>query len=273
VNAAQAAMVAYLNYMYDHSAVPVPLVTQISLPDQHDNLRVYYTILRTDGFARYYVTTLPAGTNAAQPAATPAGPTAAPAPTEPKAGETVAPGADVAVARGVLEVHRFDRANVVAAFAFSTLHVTSFNTIPTKGAQGNGALLIDSSSVAGEHVVLGLDYYFAPRDTYPGAQPSPWSLFGLFAGVSLNAGNNYLVGLTFEPQLGLNITGGIHWGREHVLQPPFAVGTTVADKPELVTEDRQRHGMFVAAGLDLQIFRKVFGLVTGIGSTGSGTTP
>jgi hypothetical protein len=205
---------------------------------------VYYTIVRSERYARYSVV--------------PVTEVVAAAPSPVKPADALPQPANVILASGALEVHDFSRATVVAAFAATTLWNNNFGT--------SDNTVIRTSRSRAEHIIVGLDYYLCNRDTYPGARNKLLAEFGIFGGVSVNALNNYFAGLAFEPHLGVNITAGVHFGRETALQAPFVSGGSIAADSTPRTYQRQTKGYFISAGLDLQIFRKVFGAVTGVGA-------
>lgn len=76
--------------------------------------------------------------------------------------------------------------------------------------------------------------------------------------------NSYFVGPFWEPFVGLQISGGVNFGNETVLNPAYKFNTPV-DLTGSFTTNKQKTGAFVGIGLDLGIFKKVFGQVTGIG--------
>jgi hypothetical protein len=254
VNAAESRLLARVNYVYDHSAVAVPLVKQIDLGKHTGNLKVYYSVYRIENFARYVV--VAASSSAA-----------------PKGGEAATGPAGVKVASGMFEVHRFDSATVVAAFAFSPLRHNDYQTRPVAtGDQTTHVVTLASTERFQPHVILGLDWYVHPRDTYPGMRHRASDTLGIFGGVSLNALNNYFVGLAFEPTLGVNFVAGAHFGTETALRSPYRVGDA-APTTAAPTYERRANGVFFSAGFDLRIFQSVFGKVTGIGTPPTPTTP
>ena len=290
INALQSRLVECINDIYDHSAIPDPLVKQIDLSQYSGNLIVYYKIHRVENFVRYQVVTPVTGagsggnapvatlptTVATAPAAT------APASTAPAAATASAtsstssatstptppPPGDV-VAQGSFEVHEFDRAAVVAGFVFSRLHNNSYSALPTSSNGTTTYTAVLSSQPFQPHVLIGVDYYFCPKDSFPtkgrGYHPK-LSDFGLLGGVSANALNNYFVGLAWEPTLGFNFGVGAHSGTETRLQgPPQLASSTVPTYDQRVTK------LFFMAGFDLKIFRKIFGSVTGVGTSASAT--
>lgn len=96
------------------------------------------------------------------------------------------------------------------------------------------------------HVLLGIQYYLRVRDVFPGRSKPAWGILG---GVSLNTLDTFFAGLSFEPTPGFNFAGGLR-----------------------ISTGNHPKGAFGMLGLDVDIFRKVFGKVKGIGtaSTQSG---
>jgi hypothetical protein len=192
----------------------------------------------------------------------------------------------VVVARGSFEVHDVFHANVVAAVAFSTLKDQSIAKQPQPqsctGTPSNPDPNCFSPSVSSSFQwapIVGLDYYFQPRDTFPRANGAkwfcidyPWQCFGVMGAASVTKANNYLLGGFFEPALSVQIGVGANFGTKTVLQSPYKNGVPVDITGDFPTTDQRGTGLFVSAGLDLGIFRKIFGKVTGIGTSASGTS-
>lgn len=171
----------------------------------------------------------------------------------------------------MFEVHNFDAAAVFATFAFSTLKTSTF------GSQlgPDGLLKVQPPSEKSQHhIFIGLNYYFKPRDVFPGAAVNWVDTVGLFGGVSATALDNFFLALSVEPRLGVNLAAGVHWGTKTEPQPPYLVGGTVPAGAVPTVEGRST-GLFVSAGLDVDIFRKIFGTVTGLGKppAPAATTP
>jgi hypothetical protein len=88
---------------------------------------------------------------------------------------------------------------------------------------------------------------------------------------SVTEANNYFLGGFFEPALGVQFGAGANFGTETVLQSPYTPGTAVDITGNFPTYGKRSTGFFISAGLDIGIFRKVFGKVTGIGTAATGT--
>jgi hypothetical protein len=291
INALQSQLVERLNYIYDRSAVTEALVKEIDLSGYSGNLVVYYKIHRVENFKRYAVVTpvvgnvggaagnalvmalpppaAPAAASGVAPASSTTSTTASTA----AAAAPVAPPPGDVVAQGSFELHEFDRATVVAGFVFSRLHNNSFTAQPTTSNGKTTYTAAMSSQPFQPHVFIGVDYYFSPKDTFPTRNRSyhlKLSDFGLLGGVSANALNNYFVGLAWEPSLGFNFGLGAHSGTETRLQAPYQVNSSIPSST-VPTYDKRVTRLFVMAGFDLQIFRKIFGKVTGVGTSATST--
>jgi hypothetical protein len=127
------------------------------------------------------------------------------------------------VAGGTFALHQFDRAAIVAGFAFSTNQTTGSGWQP--------------------HVLLGVQYYIRLRDSFPGTTGRGFAVLG---GISLNSLNTYFVGGAWEPSQGFNVASGLSFAR-----------------------DAHTFGPFLMLGLDVDVFRKIFGKATGIGTAPS----
>jgi hypothetical protein len=193
----------------------------------------------------------------------------------------------IVVAKGSFEVHDVFHANVVAAIAFSTLkdqsitkqaQPTSCTGTPTAPDSNCFAPLLNSNSYKWAPIV-GLDYYLHPRDTFPRAQGQRWECtedwkqcVGFMGAASAVKANNYFIGGFFEPKLGVQFAAGANFGTKTVLDSNYKLGTPVDITGDFPTHDARGTGFFLSAGLDLGIFRKIFGKFTGIGTAASGTS-
>jgi hypothetical protein len=306
-----------INDLYDHSQIAEPLHRDISLGGLTQNLSVGYTVWQIEGFRRYNVgppvepepgvsisvaadaMVVPVARGAkANSAAAPSGSSgASPNPSgtasgtggagTPSSGEQSVPPSKRArsVAHGTLQVHQLYQGNVVAAVAFSTLKDQSITAqaqpLSCIGTASSPDPTCASPLVLSSHKwtpIVGLDYYFQRRDTYPRTD-LPWlcrehprQCFGIMGAASATKANNYFLGGFCEPVLGVQFGAGANFGTEAVLQSPYAPGVPVDIKGSFPTYDKRTTGLFISAGLDLSIFRKVFGKFTGIGTAASGTS-
>jgi hypothetical protein len=301
VNVAQSKLLARINEIYDKSEVSEPLAKQIDISGHHGNLIVYYTIRRVETFNRFTISPVPTaaagqptsspppakGTTPSPTAAPVATPATAPVDDQPKP----APPPGIPVSSGSFEVHDFFHANVVAAFAISGVKDQSIAKLATPEGCGGSKANPDSNCFTPilnggnrqQQVIIGLDYYLQPRDTFPGRENSgSWQndwlcarhvlqCIGPMGAISVNRANNFFVGGFFEPVLGVQFAAGVNFGTETTLQRSFQFGTPADITGDFPTYDRRASSWFVTAGLDLGIFRKIFGKVTGLGPSASTT--
>lgn len=313
LNVAQGELLNRVNEIYDRSEVRDPLPRQIDLSGHPGNLVVYYTIRRIETFQRYTVaqvqgpgstqqgaqtgTPLPQSQSAgsgAQPSAATGGAAnsngGAATGNASSSGNSQSGGATnqgIVVAKGSFEVHDVFHANVAAAFVFSTLKNESISKVAQPQACSGTSTTPDTNCFApflngNDHVwapIVGLDYYFRPRDTFPRTAGMPWlcqaspaQCFGVMGAASVTSFNNYFLGGFFEPVLGVQFGVGAHFGTRTVLASGYKFGTPVDITGDFPTHDERATGLFLSAGLDLGIFRKVFGKVTGIGTSATGTS-
>jgi hypothetical protein len=302
VNTAQGKLLARANEIYDRSEVGQPLAKQINFSGHSGNLIVYYTIRRIETFNRFSVAPV---TQAGVPPGSQTPPSkGAPPATDGQTGSTSGgdtsassnqPKSDalpgVVVSSGSFEVHDFFHANVVAAFAISGLKDQSIAKQPTPQGCGGTKANPDNNCFTPilnggnrqQQVIIGLDYYLQPRDTYPRTKYAgnwkkewvcahhPLQCLGPMGAISVNRGSNFFLGGFFEPVLGVQIAGGANFGSETTLQRNFQFGTPADITGDFPTYEKRTTGWFVTAGLDLGIFRKIFGKVTGIGTSATGT--
>lgn len=306
VNAEQSKLLARVNEIYDNSEVLEPLSKQIDISGHSGNLVVYYTIRRVESFTRYTVTPVqgpgaatPAGTTGtALPPSKSTGPTgttgtnATPANGSANPSSTTANGQTpssvpsaglngIVVARGQFEVHDIYEANVVAAFAFSTLKDQSIAKQPqplactgtTTTPDTNCFAPILNSNQRQFEPIVGLDYYFHHMDTFPGPRCSKdvWQCLGVMGAVSVRRTDSYFLGLFVEPVIGVQIAGGANFGTQSTLQTAYKFGAPVDITGDFPTYQKRATGGFLSVGLDLAIFRKIFGKVTGIGTATTNT--
>ena len=298
VNGEQSKLLARVNEIYDNSAVLEPLSKQIDISGHPGNLIVYYTIRRVESFARYTVTPIQ-GLGAAAPASA-AGTTlpppskgAPPAPgnsnsanssaanNQPPSSAPPAAPAGTVVAHGQFEVHDIYEANVVAAFAFSTLKDQSIGKQPqpldcvgtAATPDANCFSPVLNGNLRQFQPIVGIDYYFHHMDTFPGPRCSKDVLqcLGVMGAVSVRKADSYFLGLFVEPAIGVQLAGGANFGTQSTLQTAYKFGTPADVTGDFPTYERRVTGGFLSVGLDLAIFRKVFGKVTGIGTAATNT--
>lgn len=225
---------------------------------QTGNLRVYYTLSETDGFRPLRFEGPAAGA--------PAGGAVTPA------GAAVNSAAARPVASGSFEVHKFSQATVMAGFVISSLARQTFAVRSRPKADKpteSENYIVRSDRQPQLHYVLGLNWYPGGRayrkDTFPGALKGSKRWFpGILGGVSMNEAYNYFIGPSFEPVLGITFGGGLHYGRQTELQEGIKVDMTVTGSDAPI-RNRMRPGAFGTIGLDLNLFTRIFGKVTGVG--------
>lgn len=299
-NALQSQLLNRINFIYDHSEVREPLIHAIDLSSYSGNVIAYYTVRRIESFTRYTITPIllpPSTQNAQSPvAAAPMGlpaaaPTTAAATTAPSTTATApatppATPPGIVVANGRFDVHERDRGTVIAAVAVSTLKDQNVgqmvpatinpalcpNATPpvapaTNYTDPNCFAPINNGTSIQVHGIAGVGFYFRPRDTFPhrfGTKHDPREYFGVMGALAVDQVNSYFVGPFWEPFLGLQVSGGANFGNVASLNPVYTFNTPV-DLNGSFTTNKQKIGGFFGIGLDLGIFKKIFGQVTGIG--------
>jgi hypothetical protein len=303
INAAQSQLLARANEIYDNSEVAVPLEKAINLGGQTGNLRVYFTIYETETFPRFNIPT-PSPTAGPVLTATPAVVSAPAAPGASTTTTTTAAATTTtttpppqpsgnAVTSGVLDVHDKYRATMVAAFAFSpSLKETTFVTTAITTGMATGSTttnpapctfaapctqLTVSRGPAHSSVIVGMSFHPFGYDTFPGA--FSWTrrpgealrqAFGIFGGLSVQNLNDYYGGLDLQVAHGVQIMGGVNLYRQSTLIPGYVSGDIYPGTISASTftgAQRWTHGAYFGIGLNLSIFRKAFGSVTGLGTT------
>jgi hypothetical protein len=298
VNRAQSTLLNRVNAIYDNSEVPEALVKNIDISGHPGNLIVYYTIRRIETFTRFTISAVPGlapgGQNMA-PGSNPAPPSKGASASDAQAAPSKTDKTDqlpgIVVSKGSFEVHSFFHFNVAAAFSYSSLKDQSIGKQPTPlGCMGTPTTpdtncftpVLNGRSSQVQPILL-LDYYIHERDTFPRDKfPSSlsnrwqcavdlWQCVGPAGGLSLTSANNYFLGGFFEPMLGVQFSGGANFGSESTLQKSFQFGSPVDITGDFPRFEKRATGWFLSAGLDLGIFRKVFGKVVGIGTATSST--
>jgi hypothetical protein len=117
--------------------------------------------------------------------------------------------------------------------------------------------------------MIGIDYYLlGPRDVFPNRRVSLRERFtpGILVGTAMTEQNHYFGGVDFEPMLGLDFAFGYHFGKRTALQNGYVVDQIIPSSVTAVpTRSVFRSGFFGMIGFDVNIFRSVFGKVTGVG--------
>jgi hypothetical protein len=297
INTAQSDLLARANQIYDRSQVAIPLDLPINLSGNTGNLRLYFTIYETETFPRFAI---PPITSATAPVATatPAILTAAPptttTTTTTATATTTTTGTPsqptgTAVANGVVDVHDRYRATMVAAFAFSPnlkeISITS-KSVTTGTASGSTTPCSTSSPCsqvtvargsAHSSVILGMSFHPWGYDTFPHAYSarSVRDYFknefihelGFFGGLSVLNFNDYYAGVDLQFAHGVQLMGGANFFREDSLAPGYTNGGIYAGTPTFTGPQHFKTGAYFGLGLNLSIFRKAFGSVTGLGTS------
>ena len=89
---------------------------------------------------------------------------------------------------------------------------------------------------------------------------------GVFGGLSVQNLNDYYVGGDFQLVHGLQLMAGWNWYRQNTLAPGLVNGNIYATAPNVTTVQKGTSGAYFGLGLNLSIFRKAFGSVTGLGT-------
>jgi hypothetical protein len=279
VNILQSQVLARANEIYDRSAVPVPVRKQFNLAGNPGNLLVYFTVRETETFPRFAVPPLTPQGQAAVTTVPPAAPaTSPPASATPPSG-TASPAntsTGVIVAHGEVQVHDLYKATMVAGFGFSGVGETTFSTsVITNGPAADGSTC--SSTAPCEKIkvtrganhttpLVGFSFHPMGYDTYPHYKQPFWSRWGIMGGSSVLNINDYYAGLDLQVYTGIQVMVGGNFYRQSVLAPNYTDGGIYPGSS--ITFGGPQHwtiGPFGGIGLNLAIFRKAFGSVTGIG--------
>lgn len=305
INAQQSALLARTNQIYDRSRVDLALDKVIDLSSVSGNAYVGFTIRRVDYFSRFVVpplttqgalpttsssTVSPSSSSSTSPTTTTS--TAASGTTTTTTTTTTSPASSsssdtsgTVVAHGLIELHDVYQATVVAAFAFSGAHETSVSsTSVVTGTASDGVTACTSTSPCSQatvqqgsthsSVIVGLSYHFLPYDTFPGRysfrqKNSLKHWFGVFGGSSVQNLNDYYAGLSVEPANGIQFLGGVNLYRQDSLASGYKAGGIYPGTPTFTGPPSWSKGAYFGLGLNLSIFRKLFGSATGIGTSTS----
>jgi len=290
INQQQSLLLSRANFIYDNSQVPGFMQKPIDLGGVGGNLRVYSTIYETETFPRF---TIPPVTTNVIAAASPVSlPTAAggppPAPTTPATPPAHPSGTPIPVPE--FEVHDRYKATMVAAFAISS--VKEFNITTQSVTTGNASTSTTANPVTctvaapctqifvsgprHNSVFVGLSYHPAGYDTFPGARhfgrKQVKEAFGIVGGLSVQDFNDYFYGLDLQVAHGIQIMGGGNALRQTALAPGFTINGIYQGPTTFTGPDKWSNGGFFSVGLNLSIFRKSFGKITGLGTSTTTTT-
>jgi hypothetical protein len=288
INQLQTTMLTRTNFIYDHSQVQVPLQRAIDLSGHPGNLRLYATIYENETFKRYDIpnvsSTAPVATGTALSASVPAD--TAVAPTTPPTPLPHPAGTPIAVP--VVPVHDRYHGTMVAAFAFSSVKEQSIQsrTIttgdpmpppPTPNPPPNYCASNTCSQpyfqlTSHSSVILGLAYHPIAYDTFPGyfsrwRRPRDFERhFGIFGGLSVQNMNDYYIGGNVQITRGVQVVTGLNVYRQTAIDPNYSLTGIYKGTPAFPGGREWTKGAFFGIGLNLSIFRKAFGSVTGVGT-------
>jgi hypothetical protein len=296
VNILQSQVLSRTNEIYDRSDVPVPVRKQLDISGNSGNLLVYYTVRKIETFPRFAVpplteqgqaaaASLPAAAAPPTPAAstTAAASTASTSSTSSSPAST--PGADtssgVIVAHGVVQVHDRYKATMVAMFGFSGIGTQTFtNTTVSSGTASDGSTACNSTNpctqisvtpgAAHSAVLVGFSFHPYGYDTYPHFHQSFKHSWGIMGGLSVLSFNDYYAGPDLQIAHGIQVALGVNVYQQGKLNPIYMNNGIYPGTPTF-TVQHWTTGVFGGIGLNLSIFRKAFGSVTGVGTSTKST--
>jgi hypothetical protein len=146
------------------------------------------------------------------------------------------------------ELHRMWDATITGGFFASTLRDPQYGI--GFGRDSNTVVRIGNKPSA-IHFGMGI--------TYPDTHWSWSNRVGILLAAAVTEGNHFYVGPLIEPRSGINVSAGFHWGRQTVLQDGLPDKVFIPKGAPLPTTDAMKPGAYFMAGLDLNIFRAVFG--------------
>jgi hypothetical protein len=298
INIDQSKLLARTNQIYDDSRVTIPLDVSFDLK-KSGNLVLSFSIYETEMFPRFKIPSSAQGsgllpgspvtpTIPTPPASTVAITTTSTSATTTTTTTTQPSGTPVMSGR--VEHHARYRATMVAAFAFSPgLKEFSIQTnlITTGTATGSTpanplpctptipCTQVTASRGPGHSgVVFGMSFHPLTYDTF--RRSYSWSSrpgqalahgLGIFGGLSVQNLNDYYVGVDLQIAYGLQIMGGANFFRQNTLASGFTSGNIYPGTPNFTGAQQWTHGAYFGIGLNLPLFRKAFGSVTGLGTS------
>lgn len=183
------------------------------------------------------------------------------------------------VYRFPIEIHQISRGNFVSGFARSKLATREFGLKDQEKTDDKGAPVVDKE---GNPVMVkvpiqtreqdsqylyyvGINFYTAPRDLFPGADPWYKSLApGIMFGYVVNEEANFLLGANWEIR-GVNLGVGRHYGKVKRLASGYALGDQLpAATTTAPTTDHFDHSYYFNVGFDAAVFKAIFGAVKGV---------
>ena len=185
------------------------------------------------------------------------------------------------VYRFPIEIHQISRGNFVSGFARSKLATREFGLKDQQKTDDKGAPVVDNEDNPVMVKVpiqtreqelqylyyVGINFYTAPRDMFPGADRWYKSLApGIMFGYVVNEEANFLLGANWEIR-GINVGVGRHYGKVTRLASGYALGDQLpAATTTAPTTDHFDHSYYFNVGFDAAVFKAIFGAVKGVKS-------
>lgn len=166
-----------------------------------------------------------------------------------------------------LELHKVWNANIVAGFVLSSIPRAEYGVRAVSTVQNGAPATLLVSTLTNDqqptaHYLVGFNYYFGGRDSYPGVTKNRW-MPGALIGIGLENTRQFFLGANFEPALGIDLSVGVHYGEQTALQLGYMVDQTALPSGSTTAPTRtiMKTGVFGMIGFDLNIFRRFMGSV------------
>jgi hypothetical protein len=294
INTLQSQVLSRTNEIYDRSIVPTPVRKQLDIGGNKGNLLVYYTVRKVETFPRFAVPPVTEQGQATAPslpvapvpatsttAAASASTTTTTSATSPASTTAVDTSSGVMVAHGVVQVHDRYKATMVAMFGFSGNGTQNFtSTAVSSGTASDGTTACTSSNpctqisvsqgAAHSAVLVGFSFHPYGYDTYPHFHQGLKHRWGIMGGLSVLSFNDYFAGPDLQIAHGIQVALGVNVYQQDKLNPIYMNNGIYPGTPTF-TAQHWTTGVFGGIGLNLSIFRKAFGSVTGIGTSTTST--
>lgn len=177
----------------------------------------------------------------------------------------------VEMASGTFEVHKKYRFNVGIGVAGSGIGEREFGVRQVPRLDDGDPVLDDMGDPIVDPVVfetgrddedlefpLLITYYFKPLDSFPGeaALEPHW---GISLGFGLDEPDeNLFLGVSYQATLGIQLVGGVHYGRRTTLQDGIEEGDVLpAGTTEAPTRREWEAGPFFSVTFDANVFRRL----------------
>ena len=177
------------------------------------------------------------------------------------------------------EFHRFHRFNIGAGILLSGIDEQEFSVRPAprldelgEPVLGEGGQpLMDLVAVeAGDNsqtreLGLFVTTYFRRQDRFPGPGAFRRALGAVFGFSLERPEDNLFLGFSYQPTLGIQVVGGLHWGRIEVLEDGIEPGVTALPFGAMEAPTREEWELepFLGVVLDVGVFRRIFGFGPG----------